>query len=255
MNKYIEVSRSDRILTLRLNRADKKNALDHAMYQSLADAISGADGDNGVRAIIITAAGDAYCSGNDLNDFLKSPPTDDSSPVIQFIKAIINVEKPIIAAVNGLAIGIGTTMLLHFDLVYASDNARFQLPFVNIGISPEAGSTYLLPALMGRQKAAELLLLGGMFDAHQALQLGIVNAVCAPDALQATAMEAATRIAAQPPNAVVTTKRLLKAAVKEQILNAYSRENEQFMSMLHGPEAKEALQAFMEKRKPDFSRF
>lgn len=255
VSEYIERVVEDRILKIKINRADKKNALNLAMYQSLADAIQGADSDNNIRVIVITGAEDSFCSGNDIKDFLKNPPTDDSSPVLQFVRAIINAEKPMIAAVNGIAIGIGVTMLLHCDLVYASEDARFQMPFVNIGLCPEAGSTHILPLLMGHQKASELLLLGDMFDVNTAIDVGIVNEKVAAGELADVALKAASRIAAQPPAATRATKGLLRAAMREQILAASRRENEKFMPMLDGDEAKEALTAFMEKRPPDFSNF
>ena len=255
MSQHIETVVEDRILKIRINRADKKNALDLAMYQSLANAIHQADSDDNIRVTIISGVEDSFCSGNDIKDFLKNPPTDDSSPVLQFVRAMINAEKPIVAAVNGIAIGIGVTMLLHCDLVYASEDARFQMPFVNIGLCPEAGSTHILPLLMGHQKASELLLLGAMFDADTAIKVGIVNNKFAGDELASVSLKAAGRIAAQPPSAARATKGLLRAAMRDQIMAASQRENENFIPMLDGGEAKEALTAFMEKRAPDFSRF
>lgn len=255
MSQYIDIVVEDRILKIKINRADKKNALDLSMYQALTDAIKQADADNNIRVSMLTGVDDSFCSGNDIKDFLKNPPTDDSSPVLQFVRAMINAEKPIVAAVNGIAIGIGVTMLLHCDLVYASEDARFQMPFVNIGLCPEAGSTYILPLLMGHQKASELLLLGKRFDVDTAIGVGIVNSKVAVAELASVALQAASQIAASPPLATKTTKRLLRAAMHEQILQASQRENDSFMPMLHGEEAKEALTAFMEKRKPDFSRF
>ena len=253
MSEYIETLVEDKILKIKINRADKKNALDLAMYQSLADAVKGADSDNNIRVSMITGVDDSFCSGNDIKDFLKNPPTDDSSPVLQFVRALINAEKPIIAAVNGISVGIGVTMLLHCDLVYASEDARFQMPFVNIGLCPEAGSTHILPLLMGHRLASELLLLGAMFDVNKAMEVGIVNKKLASTELENISLEAASRIAAQPPHATKT--KLLRAALHEQILAASQRENDSFMPMLNGAEAKEALTAFMEKRAPDFSKF
>ncbi|MFT5349960.1 MAG: enoyl-CoA hydratase/carnithine racemase [Planctomycetota bacterium] len=255
MSQYIETVVEDRILKIKINRPDKKNALDLAMYQALADAIQEADKNNEIRVTLISGAEDSFCSGNDIKDFLKNPPTDDNSPVLQFVRAMINAEKPIVAAVNGIAIGIGVTLLLHCDLVYASEDARFQLPFVNIGLCPEAGSTHILPLLMGHQKASELLLLGGMFDVNTAIDVGFVNTKLASAELASASLQAATKIAAQPPNSIRATKGLLRAAMREQILAASQRENSNFIPMLNGEEAKEALTAFMEKRKPDFSRF
>jgi enoyl-CoA hydratase/carnithine racemase len=255
VSQYIETRIEDRILKITINRADKKNALDLAMYQALADTIRQADSNDDIRVTTLGGVEDSFCSGNDIKDFLKNPPTDDSSPVLQFVRAMINAEKPIVAAVNGTAVGIGVTMLLHCDLVYASEDARFQMPFVNIGLCPEAGSTQILPLMMGHQKASELLLLGGMFDVNTAIDVGIVNSKVAAGELTAVALQAASRIAAQPPHATRTTKRLLRAAMLEQIKAASLRENDSFMPMLSGAEAKEALTAFMEKRAPDFSKF
>jgi enoyl-CoA hydratase/carnithine racemase len=255
VSQYIQAIVEDKILKLKIDLADKKNALDLAMYQSLAEAILRADKDDDIRVTLISGVDDSFCSGHDIKDFLKNPPIDDSSPVLQFVRAMINAEKPIVAAVNGIAIGIGVTMLLHCDLVYASEDARFQMPFVNIGLCPEAGSTHVLPLLMGHQKASELLLLGSMFDADTAIDVGIVNSKVAPSELADVAMKAASRIAAQPPHATKMTKSLLRSAMRDQILLASERENENFIPMLNGDEAKEALTAFMEKRAPDFSSF
>jgi len=255
VSEYINIENDCRIKIIRINRPKKKNALDLAMYSALAQALRDADEDNNIRVSYLTGVDDAFCSGNDINDFLKNPPTDESSPVLQFINVIINAQKPIVAAVNGIAVGIGTTMLLHCDLVYASDAAQFQLPFVNIGLCPEAGSTYILSALMGHQKISELLLLGDRFSAEQAESFGIVNKVVAADELETIAMKSARRISEQPPGATQTSKALLRIAMRNQVVEASQRELSSFIPMLNGEEAKEALTAFMEKRKPDFSRF
>jgi len=255
VSEYINIENEGRIKIIRINRPKKKNALDLAMYSALAQALRDADEDNNTRVSYLTGVDDAFCSGNDINDFLKNPPTGESSPVLQFINVIINAQKPIVAAVNGIAVGIGTTMLLHCDLVYASDAAQFQLPFVNIGLCPEAGSTYILSALMGHQKISELLLLGDRFSAEQAESFGIVNKVVAADELETIAMKSARRISEQPPGATQTSKALLRIAMRNQVVEASQRELSSFIPMLNGEEAKEALTAFMEKRKPDFSRF
>ena len=255
VSEKIKISTESRIRKIVLNRPEKKNALDLEMYNALADAMLAANDDEDVRVIYITGTADSLCSGNDIQDFLKSPPTGENSPVFRFIQAIVHAEKPIVAAVNGLAVGIGTTMLLHCDLVYASDQARFQVPFVNIGICPEAGSTFLLPLLVGYQKAAEWLFLGGMFDANAAREAGIVTAVVPAAELEQVAMKAAARVAAQPPNSVKVTKGLLRTGLKDAMMAAVDRENRNFVPMLDLPEAQEALNAFLEKRKPDFSKF
>ncbi len=255
MSDYIKAVVEEKILSLTIDRADKKNALDLAMYQALADAVESANDDDKIRVILIKGVGDSFCSGNDIKDFLKNPPADDSSPVLQFVRAMISAEKPIVAAVNGIAVGIGVTMLLHCDLVYASEDARFQMPFVNIGLCPEAGSTHILPALMGHQKASELLLLGKMFDVDTAIDVGIVNEKVKAAELEKISGDVVLKISKQPPAATKTTKRLLRAAMHEQIQAAAARENQSFMPMLNGAECKEALTAFMEKRPADFSRF
>ena len=255
MSQHIQISIAKRVQSIRINRPDTKNALDLAMYAALTDALRRTDANNNIRVSMITGVGDAFCSGNDIEDFLKGPPADDSSPIVRFVETLIAAEKPIVAAVNGHAIGIGATMLLHCDLVYAGDNARFQMPFVNIGLCPEAGSSFLLPLLMGHRQAAELFYLGKTLNAVEAARLGLVNAVFPASQLDSEAMEAAESIAALPPNAVRATKRLLRDAFLDAVSSASRREMDSFLPLLNGPEAKEALSAFMEKREPDFSRF
>jgi len=255
MSQHIQISIAKRVQFIRINRPDRKNALDLAMYKALSDAIHRADSNRNIRVSVITGFADAFCSGNDIEDFLKGPPMDASSPIVQFIEALIGTETPIVAAVNGHAIGIGSTMLLHCDLVYAADGARFHMPFVNIGLCPEAGSSFLLPLLMGHRQAAEMFYLGKTLNAVEAARLGLVNAVYPASQLESEAMEAAEGIAAQPPEAVRTTKRLLRDAFAEALSAASRREMDRFVPLLNGPEAKEALSAFMEKRAPDFSRF
>lgn len=255
MSDFIKAVVEEKILSLTIDRVDKKNALDLAMYQALANAVESANDDDNIRVILIKGAGDSFCSGNDIKDFLKNPPADESSPVLQFVRAMINAEKPIVAAVNGIAVGIGVTMLLHCDLVYAVEEARFQMPFVNIGLCPEAGSTHILPALMGHQKASELLLLGNMFDVDTAIDVGIVNHKVKLPELEKITKDVVLKISKQPPAAIKTTKKLLRAAMHEQIQMAAGRENQSFIPMLNGAECKEALTAFMEKRPADFSNF
>ena len=255
MTDLIQASVAERVQVIRMNRPDKKNALNVAMYQGLTQKIQAADADDSIRVSVLTGAGDAFCSGNDINDFLRQPDGAEARAIVGFIDAISSAEKPLIAAVNGHAVGIGATMLLHCDLVYAADGARFQFPFVNVGLCPEAGSSYLLPRLVGRHMASELLLLGRLFDAAEARRFGIVNDVVPSSQLEALAVEMAEEVAAQPPNAVRVTKRLLRAAMQEAIAAAGRREVEAFLPMLKGAEAREALSAFIEKRAPDFSRF
>ncbi len=255
MSEHVLIECVDRVLNIKLNRPEKKNALTQAMYSSMAAAINEANDDNDVRVIYLTGSADSFCSGNDIQDFLGDPPADGESPVLKFVNAIVHAEKPMVAAVNGIAVGIGVTMLLHCDLVYASEDARFQLPFVNIGVCPEAASSFILPFLVGHRKASEWLLLGDRFDAHAACEAGVVNSVIPAAKLEESALQAVNRIVAQPPAAVRTTKALLRASMHEQLQAARGREDQHFLPMLLGEEAREAMTAFMEKRAPDFSRF
>ncbi|MFA7402818.1 MAG: enoyl-CoA hydratase [Pelobacteraceae bacterium] len=253
--ELIKIERSDGILTLRINRPDKKNALNLGMYTALADGLTEADRDDTVRVILICGSDDCFTSGNDLADFLDAPPTGPASPVMQFLTAISEARKPIIAAVNGLAVGIGVTMLLHCDLVYAGSSATFQMPFVNLGLCPEAGSTLLLPRIMGHQRAAELLLLGGVFNTDKACSIGIVTEAIPDNEVLVTARNKAVQLAAQPAAAVRLAKKLLKRDYEASLRETISEECAQFMVRLKSPEAVEALQAFMQRRKPDFSQF
>jgi enoyl-CoA hydratase/carnithine racemase len=251
----VVVERSERILRIRLNRPAKKNALTTGMYRAFADALRSAESDAGVRSILVHGAADAFTAGNDLQDFLANPPQGPESPVLLFLDAVTHVDKPLVAAVNGVAVGIGTTMLLHCDLVYAGQDAKFALPFVNLGLCPEAASSFLLPALVGYQRAAELLLLGEPFDADKAREIGIVTEVVPNDLVLEAAEQAARKLAAKPPASVRLTKRLLKAQTKAMMEAALAEELRHFRERLVSAEAKEAFSAFLEKRKPDFTRF
>ncbi len=251
----IQSETSESIITLRINRPVKKNALNLAMYQALADGLRQADSDDATRVILISGGQECFTSGNDLADFIDVQQIGPDSPGIQFLSAISEARKPIVAAVNGLAVGVGVTMLLHCDLVYAGNSATFQMPFVNLGLCPEAGSTLLLPRIMGHQRAAELLLLGGAFSAEKACNLGIVTEVC-PDAdVLATSRKKALQLAAQPAAAVRLAKELLKRDYAVQLRKTMTEELTQLKARLKSPEAAEALQSFMQHRKPDFSRF
>jgi enoyl-CoA hydratase/carnithine racemase len=244
-----------RVAHVVLDRPDKKNAITAEMYVQLAEALAAADADSRVRAILLSGSKDCFTAGNDLADFLQRPPSGAGSPTWRLFDVLPNLAKPIVAAVGGPAIGIGTTMLLHCDLVYASSQTRFQLPFVPLGIVPEFGSTYLLPLLAGYQRAAELLLLGQPFDAAKACDIGLVAQVVSPEDLFSTAEQAAARLAELPPESLRLTKRLLKASHAEIVRRTLDEEGRIFRERLASPEAKEALRAFLEKRKPDFSRF
>jgi enoyl-CoA hydratase/carnithine racemase len=245
----------DGILTIRFNRPEKKNALNLAMYSALTHALNEADRDAAIRVILLAGSEECFTSGNDLGDFLKEPLNDASNPILCFIEAISRFRKPVVAAVQGAAVGIGVTMLLHCDLVYAAESALFQMPFVNLGLSPEAGSTLLLPRMMGHQKAAELLLLGETFTAPQACAYGIVNAVFPDGELFAQAREKTLQLAARPAASVRLAKALLKRDYAASLQETIVEEGRQFLARLKSAEAGEALRAFMERRRPDFSRF
>ena len=252
--KHILVDDQGGILRIQINRPEKRNALTFAMYQKMADALIRADQDDAVRVVLLTGTENCFCAGNDLLDF-KNISMGKEHLRNPFVPAISGAKKPIVAAVSGVAIGIGTTMLLHCDLVYAGVKALFQLPFVNLGLCPELGSSVLLPLLMGHQRAAELLLLGGPFSAEKAREVGIVNGVCPEEELMKTALENARRLAEQPSASVCLTKALMKRGREAAVLAAIEEESTQFKRRLTSPEAKEAFQAFIERRKPDFSRF
>ena len=254
MPDHISVSTRDRVLTIRMDRPDKKNALTRAMYVGMIEALQQAEADSDMRVVLITGTGDCFTAGNDLVDFASARPGE-SSPAITYLQTLAAAKKPVVAAVSGVAVGIGTTMLLHCDLVYAASSARFQLPFVNLGLCPEAGSSVLLPALVGHRRAAELLYFGEPFDANTAKELGIVNEVVAAEELAARAETRAKQLAEKPPSALRTSKALLKHLSAGVIADAMTRETQLFAALLQGPEAKEAMMAFMQKRKPDFSKF
>jgi enoyl-CoA hydratase/carnithine racemase len=245
----------DRVAWIRFDRLDKKNAITAAMYAQLGAALAAADADPQVRAVLLSGSADCFTAGNDVADFLSVPRDPGRSPARALFEALPNMKKPVVAAVGGPAVGIGTTMLLHCDFVYAAPNARFQLPFVPLGIVPEFGSTFLLPLLAGYQRAAELLLLGQPFTAQKALEAGIVTEVVPQEELLNKAEATARQLASLPPESIRLTKRLLKARHREALAATIEEETRLFTERLTSPEAKEALSAFLEKRKPDFSRF
>ena len=255
MSDHIAVSIADGIMTLQLNRPEKKNALTVAMYQTLADNLVAADKDPSVRVAVIRGTDDCFTSGNDLMDFMQNPPSGEDSSVGQFLHAIATMKKPLVALVNGLAIGIGTTLLLHCDLVYVGGSARFKLPFVNLGLCPEAASSLLLPRLAGTARASEMLLLGSEFGAEEAVAMGLANAAFPDGDLYGEAGKQLALLVAQPPEAVRISKELIRGRDREAIAEVMRIEFEQFMGRLMSPEAAEAFQAFAEKRAPDFSKF
>jgi enoyl-CoA hydratase/carnithine racemase len=245
----------EHVLRLIINRPEKMNALSAAMYDALADAILAADGDPEVRVILIEGAGGCFTSGYDLHDFATSPPAGEESPVFRFLQAISGAQKPIVAAVLGPAVGIGTTLLLHCDLVCAGAGARFELPFVNLGLCPEAAASLLLPQLAGHQRAAELFLLGEPFGAGRAREIGLVNAVFPDGELLQQAWGMARKLAQKPPASVRLTKSLLKRGCQGAVAETIAEEGRYFLQRLSSPEAQEAFAAFFEKREPDFSGF
>ena len=242
------------VLEIAFNRPQRRNAITGEMYTLLAEAFERGDADDAVRVFVIHGAPEAFTAGNDIEDFIKRPPAGEDTPVFRFLRVMSAVKKPIVAAVCGPAVGIGTTLLLHCDLVYAGDNARFQLPFTSLGLVPEFASSYLLPRVAGYQRAAEMLLLGEPFDAAKAQDAGFVTRVVpAPQALD-VAREAARKLAALPAKSVRLTKELMKSGDMAAVRERLGAESARFREMLAEPAAREALAAFMEKRKPDFSR-
>jgi len=241
------------VTTLTLNRVDKKNSLTRAMYSALAEALAQAAADASARVVVLQGDLTVFCAGNDIADFLEQPPTDAASPVMQFLRTIATFPKPLLAAVCGPAVGIGTTLLLHCDLVYAGDNAAFSLPFVNLGLCPEAASSLLLPRLMGYHRAAEALLLGEPFMAEAAMEVGLVNRIVPPTECNTIAQAQARKLAAKPLASLVETKRLMKQGMQGPVLERMAEEGASFGRMLSEPAAREAFTAFMQKRRPDFS--
>ena len=243
------------VATIEIARPEKKNALTQAMYTALAEAIAAADADPAVRALLITGQPGIFTSGNDLEDFMQRPPAGAESPVFLFMKALAGCGKPVVAAVTGAAIGIGTTLLLHCDLVYVSDEARLAMPFVSLGLVPEYASSLLVTQRVGHVKAAELLLLGEPFNGERAVEMGIANAVLPAAEVVHHARRMAERFNALPPGAVRESKALMRRAQAALVDETIAVEGAAFAARLRSPEAQEAFQAFFQKRKPDFSKF
>jgi enoyl-CoA hydratase/carnithine racemase len=254
-SEHILVDFDGGVCTMTFNRPRKKNAFCVAMYAALGAGFERACERGDVRVIVLRGSGGVFTAGNDLQDFMKEPPAGPDSPVAKFLDHLVCCPKPVLAAVEGPAIGIGVTMLLHCDLVYAGESARFHMPFVNLGLCPEAGSSYLLPRLMGYQRAAELLLLGEPFTAQLAHDYGFVNQVLADEAVYDRARTIAAVLAKKPPAALRETKMLMRGCYREELGRAMSEEYGAFTRALRSPEAGEAFQAFFEKRPPDFSKF
>ena len=247
------------VCTIEIARPEKKNALTVAMYQAMSEALNAAREDKAVRAVLIVGQPGIFTSGNDIEDFMSRPPGQGSdgmdSPVFRFMRALLECDKPVVAAVTGAAIGIGTTLLLHCDLVYVSDEARLAMPFTSLGLVPEFGSSLVVPQLMGQRRAAEKLLLGDPFTPEQAVDCGIANAVLPAGEVVNHARRMAERFNALPPGAVREAKQLMRGPQTEALLKTIATEGALFAKRLRSPEATEAFQAFFQKRKPDFSQF
>ena len=241
------------VMTITLNRVARKNSITAAMYGALADALESANHDAAVRAVVIQGHETVFSAGNDIGDFLNNPPATSEAPVFRFLRGLSSFPKPIVASVCGPAVGIGTTMLFHCDLVYAGDNAAFSMPFVNLGLCPEAASSFLAVQLMGYPRAAEALLLGEPFMAETALEMGLITRIVPPAEANALAQRQAQKLAAKPLTSVMETKRLMKKGNAGMVAERMAEEGTSFGRMLQEPAAREAFSAFMEKRRPDFS--
>jgi enoyl-CoA hydratase/carnithine racemase len=250
----ILTERSGPILRVQLNRPATKNAMTSAMYITLAELLDSAANDDEIRVVLWHGAGDSFCAGNDIGDFLKNPPAASESPQSLLMKALINFKKTIVAAVHGAVIGGGTTMLTHCDFVYAGESAKFQMPFINLALVPEFGTSCTLPARIGYLRAAELILLGMPFDAKRAEALGLVTRVVPDQNLLATATETAQKLSDKPVAALQACKRLMKQSTREQLERAVKLENEEYSVRVLSAEAKEAFTAFLEKRRPALTR-
>jgi enoyl-CoA hydratase/carnithine racemase len=249
MSEEIVVVRRDAVAAIQFNRPQRRNALTAEMYAAMAQALREADADSSVRAVLFHGTDDAFTAGNDLGDFVQRPPSDENAPVFRLLLAVTAARKPLVAAVEGVAVGLGTTLLLHCDLVYAAEDARFALPFTRLGLVPEFGSSYLLPLVAGYQRAAELLLLGEPFDAAHAHAAGIVTRIVPHGQALDTAWDAAKKLAALPAESVYLTRELMKEPHRCAVAQQMRVEGEHFRALLERPAAREALAAFLEKRK------
>lgn len=251
MTDHIITSIEDRVLKITFNRPDKKNALTHAMYTKVVEAMRAAEDDDGVRAVLFTGAGEAFTAGNDLIDFRDNPPLAADSPVAQFLNCLLTAKKPLVMAVNGIGVGVGLTMLLHADIVYASENAVLTAPFVDLALVPEAGSSMLLPARVGHAMAAEIVMLGRKVTAQEALAMGLVSRVLSSADLVPAAEKAALALAKKAPQSIRRTKELMRGNV-ETVAERMALEGKYFGEQLMSPELAEAVMAFMQKREPNF---
>lgn len=245
MTEHIQITQQDAILRVQFNRPQKKNALTPDMYNAVREALEQADTDTSIHTVFLTGSGDSFCAGNDLNTFLQDPQSDAAA---RFIHTIARAQTPIIAAVNGLAVGVGVTMLLHCDLVYAMEDAVFNFAFIDLGVVPEAGSSYLIPLMVGQRRAAELLMLGERFDASTAQAIGLVNATVPADDLMSLAWQRAEQLAAKPPEALRQTKMLLKRGMAKQLEDTMTYELEVFAERIQSNEARNIMQAILQRK-------
>jgi len=250
---HITIEQHGTVQVLRWNRPEKRNAITASMYSHMAELLTAAGKDDGVRAVVLMGTEKAFSAGNDVEDFLRHPPLGANAPVLHFLAAISMFAKPLLAAVRGAAAGVGSTMLLHCDLVFASDNARFSFPFTQLGLCPEAGSSLLLPRMVGHQRAAELLLLGEPFDAREAYRIGMINRLVPSAEVESLALDLAQKLASLPASALVATKSLLKRNAGESVAMRIEAESAQFGRLLQQAAAQEAFKAFAEKRLPRFT--
>jgi len=243
------------ILKIEFNRPDKKNAITAAMYKTMADAIKDGEADTAVRVILFCGQPEMFSAGNDLEDFMNNKEEVGERPVAQFLRNLSTASKPVIAAVSGMAIGIGVTMLLHCDQIYAAEHTKFSMPFAKLGLCPEFGSSRLLPEMIGYTRAAQLLFFGESFSAEQAFDMGLVNQVLPSADLMTYALAQAAKLVVLPASSLRITKHLMKARHTDAVIAQMMEESDHFSAMLKSPEAKEAFTAFFERRKPDFSKF
>lgn len=251
-NPDLLVSVEKGVMHLRFNRPQQKNAINVAMYQSMVEALKQAAGLSEVKIVAFSGMEGNFTSGNDLADFATQPPTDDNHPVVQFLQTMAVFEKPVVAAVEGVAVGIGTTLLLHCDYVVVTKEARLQVPFANLGLCPEFAASYLLPKMVGYAKASEWLMLGEVFSGQEAANAGLVNVAVSSDGLNVQFEKVCQRLCEQPPQAIKNTKRLLKSSDKAEMLRIMEEELVTFKRSLKSSEFSEAVSAFFEKRKPNF---
>jgi enoyl-CoA hydratase/carnithine racemase len=255
MSEFIHAEAANGVQRIEIRRADKKNALTRAMYIALEAALEKAAADDSVRVLLVLGSPGVFTAGNDIADFLEAPPRTDDAPVLSFLRRLIHFEKPVVAGVAGMAVGIGTTMLLHCDYVVASEDAQFIVPFVNLGLCPEAGSSLMLPLAIGHKRASEMLLFGDRISAAVAHDWGIVNAVVANDKLVETVEKRAAALAAKPPAALRATKMLLRRTIAPVAAETLGVESRHFGALLDSAAAKECFAAFLQKRAPDPSKF